>query len=79
MSSQKSGPYDLTKSEEASTIYAVEYTSKSFFVDRSDGISKTFLYNTLLVNVRLPERIAITVTFSEIAMILISSKRTIYF
>ncbi len=42
------------------------------------GTDKTFLYNTLLINVRLREGIAVTVASFRIATLLISNERTAY-
>ena len=47
-----------------------------FFVDGPDGTRKTFLYNTLLANVRSNSDIALAVASSKIAALLISNSRT---
>ena len=49
-----------------------------FFVDGPDGTRKTFLYNTLLANVRSNSDIALVVASSGITALLISSGRTAY-
>ena len=59
-------------------IHITKHKSRSFFIDRPGGISKTFLYNTLLVNVRSREEIAMAVAFSGIAALLISDGKTAY-
>jgi len=45
-------------------------------VDRPGGTGKTFLYNTLLANIRSYEKIALVVASSEITALLINGSRT---
>ncbi len=57
-------------------MQAVNNGSGYFFIDGPAGTGKTFLYNTLLANIRLHGDIAIAVAFSGIAALLISGGRT---
>ncbi len=45
-------------------------------MDEPDGIRKTFLYNTLLANIRSHGNIALAITSSEIVALLISGSKT---
>ena len=57
-------------------MQAVNNGSGYFFIDGPAGTGKTFLYNTLLANIRLHGDIAIAVASSGIAALLISDGRT---
>ncbi|PKY58476.1 hypothetical protein RhiirA4_304547, partial [Rhizophagus irregularis] len=55
----------------------IEYNSpKCFFIDGPGGTGKTFLYNTILAKIRLCSEIALPVTSSGIAALLIDGSRT---
>src|SRR6266540_6398681 len=57
-------------------IQVIQNRLRCFFVDGPDGTGKTFLYNTLLTNIRSNGDIALAVASSEIAAFLISGGRT---
>ncbi len=57
-------------------IQATEREYGCFFVDGPGGTGKTFLYNTLLANIRSCGKIALAVASSGIAALLISGGRT---
>ena len=58
-------------------MQAVEHdSSQCFFIDGPDGTEKTFLYNTILVKIRLHGKIALPVASSGIAALLINGGRT---
>jgi len=59
-------------------IHAIKNSLRYFFIDGSDSIRKTFLYNTLLAYVKSHDNIAIAVASFEIAVFLINSGRTIH-
>ena len=54
----------------------VNNTSGCFFIDGPAGTGKTFLYNTLLAEIRSHGDIALAVASSGIAALLISGGRT---
>ena len=43
-----------------------------FFLDKFDDIEKTFLINLILAKIQFDERIALTIIFSNIAVILLN-------
>jgi len=55
-------------------IKVVKHGSSCFFIDGSDGISKTFLYNTMLVKVKLLREIALAVAFGVVVFLIIDGK-----
>ncbi len=57
-------------------IQAIQNRLRCFFVNGPGGIRKTFLYNTLLANVRSNSDIALAVASSGIAALLISGGKT---
>src|SRR4051812_27370863 len=56
-------------------IQAIADANKCFFVNNPNGTVKTFLYNTLLITIRLSGEIAIAVISSSIAAFLIMSSK----
>ena len=57
-------------------MQAVNDESGCFFVNGPAGTGKTFLYNTLLAEIRLHGNIALAVASSGIAALLINGGRT---
>src|SRR6266498_4191066 len=55
-----------------------EIDQKVFFVDGPGGYGKTFLFNMILVKVRLDGKIAIAIASFEIAALLLDGGRTAY-
>ena len=56
---------------------SVQYT-KIFFVDCRGGTGKTFLYNTLLAQVRSQSQVALGLASSGIAPLLLSGEHTVH-
>jgi len=59
-----------------SIIHVVQILCEYFFVNGLGDIRKMFLYNTLLVKVRLYGKITLIVASSKIAILLINGDRT---
>src|SRR5687767_652068 len=57
-------------------LSSIDNTCDCFFVDGLGDTGKTFLYNILLVTIRLREEIALAVASSSISALLIDGGRT---
>ena len=56
-----------------------EQYPKIFFVEGPGGTGKTFLYNTLLAQVRSQAQISLGLASSGIAALLLAGRRTVHF